>query len=85
MLEWLFMKQQSLLEQLDSSAASFLRCQSIVRDSGLILLGKKFFDLRVDAHCFDHFERCKLWMITSAVFETAAHNVSGTTQSGRAD
>ncbi len=60
MSEWLIVKQPSLLEQLDSSAASFLRCQSIVRDSGLILLGKKFFDLRVDAHCFDHSKRCML-------------------------
>lgn len=60
MSEWLIVKQPSLLEQLDSSAASFLRCQSIVRDSGLILLGKEFFDLRVDAHCFDHSKRCML-------------------------
>lgn len=58
MSEWLIVKQPSLLEQLDSSAASFLRCQSIVRDSGLI--GKECFDLRVDAHCFDHSKRCML-------------------------
>lgn len=50
MSEWLITKEQSLLEQLGSSAASLLRCQSIVRDSGLVLLGKKLFDLRVDAH-----------------------------------